>query len=155
MENNIISSNYKNAFAEVDFIINNSDAAIVNSIPTSFLSTIKKYKNNNYNINIITEVSLESQNLLEETKSILALIYREFIANEEEKKDFLIKDQEEFFNIDEQKKVKYSILEENIFEKQRLLHKDVLVETLDLKVIDEKSSFIRKIINKIKKFFIK
>ncbi len=83
---------YKIALAEVDDILKFTDKEIVDKIPQSFKDFIKQNKDTNYITNINPYLPINSQNIKDETKSIIALIYRSYIATEDEKKKFAEQD---------------------------------------------------------------
>ena len=84
---------YKEAYSEVLFILQNMSKEDVAQIPNSIIETMKKNSAKHYKVNLDTSIPLEQQNLKEETKAVLAVLYRKFWAEGEEKakleKDFL------------------------------------------------------------------
>ena len=80
----------KKAFSEIIEILNHTDKQLVEKIPNTFIKFLfdnmdKEYKPE---INFFNENWEET--ILEDTKSILALIYRDYIVSPEERKDLLI-----------------------------------------------------------------
>ena len=53
---------------------------IRNKIPLGFINLIKNNKNDNYKLKINYNISINSQKLLKDTRTILALIYRDYIV---------------------------------------------------------------------------
>ena len=82
----------KNALAEVDEILNNTEQELVLKIPNKIRQFIEKNKSQEYETKIMKNKSLNEQNILPETQAILALIYRSYWATEEEKGEFAQKD---------------------------------------------------------------
>lgn len=84
---------YKEAYSEVLFILQNMNKEDIEKIPATVFEAIRKNCAKNYKVNINTAIPLEQQNLKEETKAVLAVLYRKFWAEGEEKakleKDFL------------------------------------------------------------------
>ena len=69
---------YKEALSEVDFILNQLDKNDLEKIPENFRSFISENKSSWHEIS-------EIANLYEETYAILAIIYRKFLAEPEER----------------------------------------------------------------------
>ena len=138
-----------NALKEVYEILQNTDEELLSKIPLNFIDFIKSNMNNEYKTNIKCDTDIDKQNLLEETESILALIYRSYWATEKEKGEFAIKDKEE--KILEENKKKENIQNDiyKIFEK-RNKQSNSLNNNLP---VPKKEKLFRRILNKIK-FFV-
>lgn len=72
-----MSPRYKIALNEVDYILSSLEDSEVNKIPKSFMDFIDNNK---------TVSTVDLSNLKEETSAILAIIYRKFLAPEEDRK---------------------------------------------------------------------
>ena len=143
----MIDNMYRNSFKEVYDILQNTEDELIEKIPNTFINFIKENMNVDYKTNIRKDIEIDKQKLLKETEAILSLIYRSYWANNEEKKEFAIKDEQEHNENEKRKKEEYQgkdIYE--IFEKRKNINK----VTLDNKLmVIEKESFIKKIFNKI------
>lgn len=126
---------YRQALSEVYIILKNTDEEIRNKIPDKFIEFIKNNMDNNHKFEIELGKELVEQNLMLETKQILALIYRDYICEEKERKELLIKESSK-------NKEKYDIN----FNKTSNLEKLELIEV-------SKEKWYKKIINKILKIF--
>ena len=84
MKHNILK-----ALAEVEDILNNSEKDIQEKVPDKFKKMLENNKDKNYVVNIDYSVSINKQNLLQETREILALIYRDYLCNKEEKRKLI------------------------------------------------------------------
>ena len=82
----------RKAFSEVNEIINHLEEDIYKKIPSKLIEKIIENKDNDYKTNINFNKSINDQKLLEETRVILALIYRDFICNEKEKQKLINND---------------------------------------------------------------
>ena len=91
----MVELRYRNAFKEVDEILKYTDIDLVNKIPKKFINFLRANMNNDYEFNVQEGLHLNKQNLSEEANNILALIYRDYWATEEEKEEFRKKDEEE------------------------------------------------------------
>lgn len=75
-----MNSEYRKAYSEVSFIINQLEKEEFDKIPKKLIRLIEKKKDKHYPVEISKEVSLENQNLLQETKAILAVIYNLYLS---------------------------------------------------------------------------
>lgn len=81
----IIIENYKNAYKETYMILNNMKSDDVKLIPQEFIKFLKNNMNNNYNFELDMENDFKDQNLLKETKIILAYIFLNYWSTKEQK----------------------------------------------------------------------
>ena len=84
---------YEKVLSEVNYILQNLPSEIQNKIPSDFKSAIVQ----NMDVTYIPEPydrnkTLDEQNISEETKKILALIYRNYIVADEERKQLIIEE---------------------------------------------------------------
>lgn len=139
---------YKIALAEVDDVLKFTDKEIVDKIPQSFKDFIKQNKDTNYITNINPYLPINSQNIKDETKSIIALIYRSYIATEDEKKKFAEQDKITLEKYEEELKEKYSV--ENVFKKRKMKQqKETAI------IVKEENGIWNKIKNFLKNIFKK
>lgn len=80
---------YRNALSEVNAIINNSQEIIINRIPSRFKNFINQNMNPLYVVNVQSNKGILEQNISNEAKSIIALIYRDYICSGEERKNLI------------------------------------------------------------------
>lgn len=149
----MIDNMYRNSFKEVYDILQNTEDELIEKIPNTFINFIKENMNVDYKTNIRKDIEIDKQKLLKETEAILSLIYRSYWANNEEKKEFAIKDEQEHNENEKRKKEEYQgkdIYE--IFEKRKNINK----VTLDNKLmVIEKENFIKKLLKQISKIIHK
>ena len=77
------------AFSEVDTILEYSNEEIRNKIPNDFILLIKNNKDINHKLVLDEKKPLNEQKLLIETRQILALIYRDYLCSEDERKELI------------------------------------------------------------------
>ena len=150
-----IMEEYSVAFAEVFEILKIFPEEEVNKIPKIFINLIEKYKDPNYKYELEAGVELHNQEMTPETKTILSVIYRDYICTEEERIKLIREDKEEYLR-EEQKRIKYN--PNNIFKEnqvKKLTEENSKNETIDVenKLIENK--WYEKIIIKIKEWFQK
>ena len=136
----------KENFSEVYEIINHLTQELRNKIPSDFVEFVSKNKDNNYVSEIDFTKNINEQKISKETRAILAIIYRDFLCNKEEKKK-LIKE------LEKTKSEKYS--QDNLFKKDKINKEEVVEQeqTWYPVVVKPKVGIIKKIIKKIISFF--
>lgn len=77
----MIKSNYRNAFCEVLYILENMDGKYLDKIPKSLLELFKREKSRGYKVNLLHSIPLEEQELLKETRTILAFLCRKYLCD--------------------------------------------------------------------------
>lgn len=139
----MIDNTYRNAFKETLVIIENSDKSILSKIPKSFLNFLKNNMNHNYNYKIDNNLSLAQQQTLPETKAILSLIFRSYLATSEEKLELEKKDHEYV------KTMNYRNIDK-IFKTHNNIDKIIVNNNL---ITIPKENFFKKFFKKIKSIF--
>ena len=140
---------YKDAFAEVNEILKLMPKSMVEKIPNGFQQIIQDEKSSTYIPNI--KEPLEECSLLEETTIILALIYRDFLCDKDEKERLKLRDAQQIKEEDELYE-KYN--PDNLF-KNRTSNKSIQVEENVSLVKYEEDKWYKKIWNKILHLFKK
>ena len=105
---------YEKVLREVEYILQQFPKEIQNKIPNDFRNTIVKkmdvtYIPEPYNKN----KTLDEQNISEETKKILALIYRNYLVSDEERKKLITEENNIREKLENEKRKKYGA--EDIF----------------------------------------
>lgn len=141
---------YEEAFAEVDEILQLIPAELLIKIPLQFKKIISEKKAKDYKPNL--KEPIDENQLKYETKVILGLIYRDFLAPPEEREELQLKDEEELRNAEESLRQQYN--KENLFLKRRKTKEDEIDYSTDM-IIYKETGFVKKIINFIKGIFNK
>ena len=97
---------YMDAFSEVDAIIKIMPSNLVNKIPLELQQLINEYKNDSYRP--LIEEPIENYELMDESKIILSLIYRDFLCSNEEKEILKIRDSVKLKEEEKQLREKYN-----------------------------------------------
>ena len=155
----MIAINYAKAFTEVYKILECLDEEEYEKIPKSFVNVIETYRNKEYVYEVNEEQDLMKQEMLPETKAILFNMYRDYLAQDDEKAKIKNLQQIALKKIEKQKEEKYSInvfdtKKEEILENNKNSEKSQNLENTSLIKI-KKQSFFRKILYKIKEFIHK
>ena len=128
------------------------EKGIKSKIPSQFANFIDGNRDIHYKPDIDFTKSINQQNLLKETRTILSLIYRDYICDKDKKKELLEKDAKEIQKQEELNSKKYEI----DFEARKRKYNPV-EETKNagylVQVTEEK--WYMRLINKIKRFLFK
>lgn len=141
---------YKDAFAEVNEILKLMPKSMVEKISNGFQQIIQDEKSSTYIPNI--KEPLEECSLLEETTIILALIYRDFLCDKDEKEKLKLRDAKQIKKAEDELYEKYN--PDNLF-KNRTPNKSIQVEENVSLVKYEEDKWYKKIWNKILHLFKK
>lgn len=142
-----MEESYRNGLAEVYEILKYADKESLNKIPESFKEFIKENKSD-YIAEIDPEKDLKDQDLLYETKVILSVLYRDYWASQDERKQLLEEEKIELLDIENKKNKKYNC--NAVFKNKNNETKENFEEVKSLAV---KENLIKKILDKIKRFF--
>ncbi len=146
---------YDKAFSEIRVILENTEEELVHKIPKSFRNFIEENYDKNYKVPFINvNRKIDEQGLLDETMTIISLIYRNYWCDEMQRKEYdeivrknELKLQEEIrerYNPD--KIFERNIKKEEIEEENKMMQQDLVVY---------KESMFNKIWLKIKNIFRK
>lgn len=152
----MVDKKYQRAFKEVNEVLLHTDIELIDKIPLKFRKFLEENMNKEYNFCIKENLPLEQQGILKETENILALIYRTYWATQEEKEEFIKKDEEERRLNEEKLNNIFSNRQINKEETQNNTEgrlKENKEETQVIKV--EEVNIIKKIISKIKRIFLR
>ena len=92
----------KVALAEVNSILENSEEEITKKIPDKFKEYVKTNMDKEYIPNVIPGLAIFAQPVSLEAKELLRLVYRDFLANKQER-DILIKKENEILKVENAK----------------------------------------------------
>lgn len=128
-------------------IIMHMEDEMKEKIPQKLITFLNKNKIRDYKPSIDFSKNILEQDLLFETKSIIAVIYREYIATPNKKKELIEWDKKNELKIEEEKRKKYN--------PDKIFKSDEKKEKIESKVAMTvyKESVFRKCINKIKNIF--
>ena len=144
----------KKAYAEVDEILSKMENKYVEKIPKRLRQLIKDKRLQDYKPQISTEIPLDNQNLQKKTYYILAMLNLNYWCdNEEEKKKLIATYTENDKRKEQELREKYN--PDNLFKKEEIKTKKEQEENNIALVEYKKSSFIKKVINKIISLFRK
>ena len=144
-------SNRKNAYAEVYTILQELNEEEYNKIPPEVIKTIEANRNEEYEYELDDELDLKDQPMLPETKAILFNLFRDYLATPEQKAKII--------------RMQNEARQKNELKKQQMYNADIfankpkknLAENSNetMQIVEYKESIFKRILNKIKSFFIK
>lgn len=137
---------YSKVYKELDEIFKYLPQEILDKIPVELINRIKKEKDEQYEYKVIHIEDFRNQEMQKETRAILSILYRDYWASEDERKEILEQEKKEFLEEEDKKKENQNL--NNIFEKQEAIEKNV-----SQAIIVYKESLFRKIINKLTEWF--
>lgn len=144
-------SNRKNAYAEVYTILQELNEEEYNKIPPEVIKTIEANRNEDYEYELDDELELKDQPMLPETKAILFNLFRDYLATPEQKAKII--------------RMQNEARQKNELKKQQMYNTDVFADKPNesltennneiMQIVEYKESIFKRILNKIKSFFIK
>ena len=144
-------SNRKNAYAEVYTILQELTEEEYNKIPPKVIKTIEANRNEEYEYELDDELELKDQPMLSETKAILFNLFRDYLATPEQKAKII--------------RMQNEARQKNELKKQQMYNTDVFANRQKenfskpanetMQIVEYKESIFKRILNKIKSFFIK
>lgn len=138
----------KIAITEVLDILKHTRKQDVDKISPKFMEYLEKNSLDDYKTNLDHNKKIKDMQLRKKTRVFLAIIYRKFWCNDEQRNAFdrKLKDNE----IRHQKEAKEKYNPDNIFKKQKQIES---VQEDEVSIMTYKESIFKKIINRIIKFF--
>lgn len=103
-----MEDNYSKAYKEIVEILKYVPEESVNKIPKEMRDMFEAEQLKTYNFQIDTEKTFEEQELLEETKAILANIFRDYWATDYQKARIIEKEKQDREEWERQKREKYN-----------------------------------------------
>lgn len=145
-----MEDNYQKAYKEILEILKYVPEESVKKIPHEMRDMFEKEQLKTYDFQIDTSKTFEEQELLEETKAILANIFRDYWATPYQKERIEIKEKYDRQQSEEQKRKIYN--PNDLFKNKNNRNPD-FEKLSNLPIEVKKESFFKKIINFFKKKF--
>lgn len=143
--------NYPNAYKEVYEILKYVPKEDLKRVPKKFIEMLEEKMNKDYKFSIDTSNDfIEEQELMIETRTILAYTFLNYWATEIQKEKVNIKFKKDIEDAEKQKRDLYNV---DILKNKKKLKENIGKEQENAMVIYKKENFITKIFNTIKKFF--
>lgn len=145
----MVNTEYKVAYSEVLEILKHISKDEFNKIPSAMIEMFKTNSSSENSFRYNPEESLQEQKVSETARTIIAILFRDYWATEEQKNKILTvqnnereRDRQEKYNPDDlfRKPQQNKVVEENI-------------KNEDVSMIEYKQPLLKRIINKIKNIF--
>ena len=151
MKNNVEISEYRIAATEVVYILDYFSEEFKANIPTNFLKFLNEQAIPDYNPNFDFSHGLDRLELRNKTKTLLAMIYRNYICSEKEKIEYekILKQNENTYQVELREKYN----PDNIFQKDKKEYNTLNNERDNVQLVKYKESKLIKFINWFKKLF--
>lgn len=148
----MIDIEYANAYSEVLEILKYIPIKDYNKIPKNKIELFEKNANNEHRFKYNPYKTLEEQNVTKRAKAIIAILFRDYWANEIQREKIIKKQNYDRIKLDEQKREKYN--PDNIFKNKGIKYIENPTSNI-VSMIQYKESVFKSILDKIKSIFAK
>lgn len=139
-------------YVDISIIIKMMPDEMKNKISKNFIKFIENNKSTDYNSNINPAIPLREQELRQETKEILGIIYRDYLCSEEERDKLIKAEKIELERIEDEKRKQYN--PNNIFKKNNYSSEvEEKPSMKDCDIVKYKESLLKRMLNKLKSIF--
>lgn len=142
------AKNFPRAYVEVDEILKKLPQEEFERIESNFINMIRNKKDKNYTFKLDYSKDIEEQNILKETRVILAYVFLNYLGAEEENRIIKQKFKEDIIRAEEGKKKIYS---NEIFKDKKEITNNISQELIVYKEENIIKKFIKRILNLFKK----
>lgn len=145
----MINIEYANAYSEVLEILKYISKEDYEKIPISKIQLFETNQNKDYIFNYNPNKTLKEQNVSKKAKAIIAILFRDYWATNEQKNKIIKKQTYDRQLLEEQKKGLYDI--ENIF-KKKSLESEIEIKEKATEMVVYRENIFKKIFNKLINF---
>lgn len=139
----------RKAYTEVIEILKYFPLEYIKKIPSEKLKVFFKYRDENYEYKVDENKAFKSQNMMEETKAILYILFEDYLATEEQKEKLKQKENEALKQIEEEKRRIYN--PDNLFKNKKETETEEYIKKANI-ILVPKDKWYNKIIKFLKKF---
>lgn len=148
----MVSKELSETAVEINEILKNISPEMLNKIPKKFINFMQQIASDTYKFEYDKTKTLENQNIKPKTKGLIALIYKDFLCNKQEKQEYMKYISKVSNDMEKEKREIYNT--DNIFKTHK---KDEIIQEKTLKnttaMVEYKEPILKKLINKIKNIF--
>ena len=137
----MVDIKHANAYSEVLEILNYISIQDYNKIPKEKIEVFEKLSNKEYKFSYNPKVSLDENNVSNITKTIIAILFRDYWATEIQREKIIAKQNYDRSILDEEKRKIYN--SDNIFKKY---NQENIIEN-EFALVEYKGSIFKRIIN--------
>ena len=148
----MIDIEYANAYSEVLEILKYIPIKDYNKIPKNKIELFEKNANDEHRFIYNPNKTLEEQNVTKRAKAIIAILFRDYWANEIQREKIIKKQNYDRIKLEEEKRQNYN--PNNIFKNKEI--KSIENPTSDIvSMIEYKKSAFKRFLDKVKSIFVK
>ena len=148
----MIDIEYANAYSEVLEILKYIPIKDYNKIPKNKIELFEKNANDEHRFIYNPNKTLEEQNVTKRAKAIIAILFRDYWANEIQREKIIKKQNYDRVKLEEEKRQNYN--PNNIFKNKEI--KSIENPTTDIvSMIEYKESAFKRFLDKVKSIFVK
>ena len=146
---------YANAYSEVLEILKHISKEDYNKIPKQRIELFETNANKEYKFEYNVDKTLDEQNVSKITKTIIAILFRDYWATETQREKIIKKEKFDRAQIEEQKRERYN--PDDIFKERKVQNIQNMEQNENaqenIALVEYKQSIFNKIIGKIKSIF--
>jgi len=131
------------AYAEVLEILKHIPIEDFNKIPYEIIENMKLNMDKEYDFRIIDFDNFQGQDMLKETETILAVLFRDYWATEEQRKRILEKEKYDLDILEQEKRERYN--PDNLFKNKHKENDKIVENNTNTALIEYKESFFTKL----------
>ena len=144
---------YTKCLVQLDEVLNYLSTENLKKIPDEIRNSIKQQKDKEYIWKYDESKALKEQELDRRTVAFLSYLNMEYLLNQEQKEymETIHKINEQ--KIEKEKQIKYN--QDNLFKNKKSIKNQEEIRNESVAMVEYKESFLKRMINKIKRIFIK
>lgn len=127
----MIDLKYANAYSEVLEILKYISKEQYNKIPNELIKVYEENSNKNYYFKYNPEKTLEEQKILKITKIIIAILFRDYWATDEQKEKIIANQNSNRKKLENIKRENYNV--NDVFNKNQMQNTEIIKQSLILK----------------------
>ena len=140
---------YAIAYSEVLEILKYISIDDYNKIPKSKIQLFKNNSDKKYDLNYNPNISLGEQNISKRAKAIIAILFRDYWATQEQREKIIAKQKYDRYQIEKNSRLKYN--PDDLFLNKSNMSSNIKGQSMIL--TEYKESLLNRILKKIKKIF--
>lgn len=143
-----MNDNIAKAYTELYEILRFIPKDRYNKIDKKFLEDIEEQRDKNYNYKVEHIIDFENQPMLEETRALIAIVYKDYLATEEERNEFIKELRIKEAKIEDEKRLKYSVdVFENKRKKENKTEENYIVKFKDKNFFEKIIDFFKRLLS--------
>lgn len=145
----MVDIEYANAYVEVLEILKYIPTRDYNKIPKSKIKLLATNANSNYKFNYDLDKTLDEQNVSKIAKGIIAILFRDYWATDEQRQKIIAKQNYDRNQIEKNNRLKYN--PDNVFKNKLNVSNNIEYQSMEL--TQYKEDLLSRLLKKIKKIF--